>query len=383
MRRRRQATSSTAIRSTALVVVVASLPYLHTRASAYLPISVPQSHHLNSFVGHRSAKFRPPYAVGKDNEQTNEWGIPYHTDLPPLGFNTKRPPKALPNGGRVTLVGSGPGDPDLLTVAAYKLLTSDPDALVVADRLVSPEILALIPGEVKVARKLPGCAELAQEEIYWWCYQGLNQGRHVIRLKIGDPFVFGRGGEEILAFRDFGVEAAVVPVRTNHDPATLNLILAVLSSTLRFHSGPQGVSSAFSAPLLGGIPVTHRGVAQQVVMCTGYGREGSSPDLIQYHKEQTVVFLMAVGRLRSLCDKLIELAGYPRDTPVAIVEKAGCPEQRTVVGNMMTIADIAEEHKIKPPSVIVVGEVVNALHLEDEKSGMQVSGLLQNYTASS
>jgi|Transcript_35139 uroporphyrin-III C-methyltransferase len=355
MRRRRQATSSTAIRSTALVVVVASLTYLHTRASAYLPISVPQSHHLNSFVGHRSAKFRPPYAVGKDNEQTNEWGIPYHTDLPPLGFNTKRPPKALPNGGRVTLVGSGPGDPDLLTVAAYKLLTSDPDALVVADRLVSPEILALIPGEVKVARKLPGCAELAQEEIYWWCYQGLNQGRHVIRLKIGDPFVFGRGGEEILAFRDFGVEAAVVP----------------------------GVSSAFSAPLLGGIPVTHRGVAQQVVMCTGYGREGSSPDLIQYHKEQTVVFLMAVGRLRSLCDKLIELAGYPRDTPVAIVEKAGCPEQRTVVGNMMTIADIAEEHKIKPPSVIVVGEVVNALHLEDEKSGMQVSGLLQNYTASS
>ena len=123
-------------------------------------------------------------------------------------------PAALPNGGRVTMVGSGPGDPDLLTVAAYKLLTEDPDSLVIVDRLVSPEILALIKGEVKIARKMPGCADLAQEEIYWWAYQGLNQGKHVIRLKIGDPFVFGRGGEEVLTFRNFGVEAAVIPVST-------------------------------------------------------------------------------------------------------------------------------------------------------------------------
>jgi uroporphyrin-III C-methyltransferase len=115
------------------------------------------------------------------------------------------------------MVGSGPGDPDLLTVAAYRLLTettNDKDALVIADRLVSPEILDLVRNkEVKVARKLPGCAELAQEEIYWWAYQALNQGRHVIRLKIGDPFVFGRGGEEVLTFRRFGVKAKVVPVR--------------------------------------------------------------------------------------------------------------------------------------------------------------------------
>ena len=79
-------------------------------------------------------------------------------------------------------------------------------------------------------------------------------------------------------------------------------------------------------------------------MCTGYGREGTSPDLIQYHKEQTVVFLMAVGRLRELCQRLIKLAGYPSETAVAIVEKAGCPDQRTVVGNMMTIADLAKQH---------------------------------------
>lgn len=96
-------------------------------------------------------------------------------------------------------------------------------------------------------------------------------------------------------------------------------------------------------------------------MCTGYGREGSSPDLIRYHKEQTIVFLMAVGRLRELCQRLQEQAGYPSDTPVAIVEKAGCPDQRTVAGNMLTIADIAEQHAIKPPSTIVVGDVVNVL----------------------
>ena len=143
----------------------------------------------------------------------------------------------------------------------------------------------------------------------------------------------------------------------------------------------KGVSAAFSAPLLGNIPVTHRGVSNQVVMCTGYGREGTSPDLIQYHKEQTIVFLMAVGRLRELSERLVRLAGYPEDTPVAIVEKAGCPTQRTVVGNMQTIANIAEEHKIQAPSTIVVGGVVNVL-LEQDEEGVAVQGLIQNMTGS-
>jgi siroheme synthase len=130
--------------------------------------------------------------------------------------------------------------------------------------------------------------------------------------------------------------------------------------------------------LLANIPVTHRGVANQVVMCTGYGREGTSPDLIQYHKEQTIVFLMAVGRLRELCDRLVRLAGYTKDTPVAIVEKAGCPSQRTVVGNMETIADLSDKHNIQAPSTIVVGRVVNVLlEKEDEKT---VTGLIQNST---
>jgi siroheme synthase len=114
-------------------------------------------------------------------------------------------------------------------------------------------------------------------------------------------------------------------------------------------------------------------------MCTGYGREGTSPDLIQYHKEQTVVFLMAVGRLRELCDRLVRMAGYPKDTPVGIVERAGCPNQRTVVGNIETIGDIAEKYNIQAPSTIIVGNVVNVL-LENDDQGETARGLVQNMT---
>lgn len=285
-----------------------------------------------------------------ESSKTNEWGIPSSHTLGPLGNDGEPPKEQLDNGGKITLVGSGPGDPDLLTLKALKIL-QDPDALVIVDRLVSQEIVDLIQGEVKVARKLPGCAELAQEEIYWLAHQGLAAGKHVVRLKIGDPFVFGRGGEEVLTFRKFGVESTIIP----------------------------GVSSAFSAPLLGNIPVTHRGVSNQVVMCTGYGREGTSPDLIQYHEEQTIVFLMAVGRLRELCDRLVRLAGYPKDTPVGIIEKAGCPTQRTIVGSIMNIADIAKKHNVQAPSTIVVGKVVNVL-LDKDEAGLVVQGLVQSAT---
>jgi uroporphyrin-III C-methyltransferase len=103
------------------------------------------------------------------------------------------------------MVGAGPGDPNLLTVAALHSI-SDPEALVISDRLVSQEILDLVKGEVRVANKSPGCADKAQNEIYTWCLGGLAEGKHVVRLKIGDPFVFGRGGEEVLKFRGMGVE---------------------------------------------------------------------------------------------------------------------------------------------------------------------------------
>lgn len=157
--------------------------------------------------------------------------------------------------GSVTLVGAGPGDPDLLTVAASRALR-DETALVVADRLVSSEVLSQVKGELKVARKLPGCAEAAQQEIYQWVSNAVRSGRNVVRLKIGDPFVFGRGSEEVLWFREhLGVEAKVLP----------------------------GVSAAFAAPLLGNIPLTHRDVSNQVVMSTGYGKDEARPALQVCH----------------------------------------------------------------------------------------------------
>lgn len=230
-----------------------------------------------------------------------------------------------------------------------------------------------------MARKMPGCAELAQEEIYWWAHEALKEGKHVVRLKIGDPFVFGRGGEEVLTFRRFGVEPTVIPVRVlSTCGAFLSLSVHHLTHITQMHVPScmlQGVSAAFAAPLLGSIPVTHRGVSNQVVLCTGYGRDGTSPDLIQYHKEQTIVFLMAVGRLDELCNRLVTMAGYPSKTPVAIVERAGCPNQRTVVGTMETIAAMAIKYNIQPPSTIVVGEVVNVLL--EEVEGVKVSGLIE------
>lgn len=157
----------------------------------------------------------------KKMEISNEWGIPSSQTLEPL---SSLPLNELPNGGQITLVGSGPGDPELLTLSAYRLLR-DPDIMVIADRLVSDEIMDMIATkDVKVARKLPGCSELAQEEIYWWAHQGIKEGRHVVRLKIGDPFVFGRGGEEVLKFRGFGVEPSVVPVSVSLYMFCFNLV---------------------------------------------------------------------------------------------------------------------------------------------------------------
>ena len=344
------------------------------------------------FIASRQTPSTSPFVstilyTTQNKNKNNEWGIPYPDDLPPLSDTIRT---ILPNGGRISLIGSGPGDPELLTLKAARML-QDPDALVVADRLVSDEILQLIRGDMKTARKLPGCADLAQDEIYQWCHEGLQQGKHVIRLKIGDPFVFGRGAEEVLQFRKYGVEPDVVPVCfvffMMAIATTIYLILTFCcyrgcsSSIYLFETSKQGVSSAFSAPLLGSIPVTHRGVANQVVMTTGYGRDGTCPDLIKYHPEQTLVFLMAVGRLEELCENLIATAGYPKETPVGIVERAGCPNQRTVVGDMTTIATIARENNIKPPSVIVVGEVVNVLLQRDDLTGQAVTGLIQNATA--
>jgi uroporphyrin-III C-methyltransferase len=230
--------------------------------------------------------------------------------------------------GSVALVGAGPGDPDLMTVRAVREL--EKADVVIADRLVSKEILDMVRGELKVARKLPGCQEKAQAEIYGWMREALENGQRVARLKIGDPFVFGRGGEELLELRKWGFEAEVVP----------------------------GVSSALSAPLLAGIPVTHRGVANQLMISTGYGRDYTSTDVPPYDPLRTCVLLMAVGRLKQLSQDMLA-GGYPGKTPVAIVERASTAAQRIVVATVDDVAEVAKEHGVCAPACIVVGEVVD------------------------
>eukprot|EP00607_Mallomonas_marina_P007000 CAMPEP_0182432614 /NCGR_PEP_ID=MMETSP1167-20130531/57774_1 /TAXON_ID=2988 /ORGANISM="Mallomonas Sp, Strain CCMP3275" /LENGTH=288 /DNA_ID=CAMNT_0024620359 /DNA_START=231 /DNA_END=1097 /DNA_ORIENTATION=- len=232
--------------------------------------------------------------------------------------------------GKISLVGAGPGDPDLLTLQALKLINNA--TLVIADRLISPEILDLVKCELRIARKHPGCAEKAQEEIYEWVREGIQQGHNVVRLKIGDPYLFGRGGEEMLEFRKLGVEPVVA----------------------------AGVSSSYCAPMSSNIPLTHRGIANQVLISTGYGRDSTVVDVPPYSSDRTVVLLMAVGRLRDITANMTD-AGYPVHTPIAIIERATTPQQRTLYGTLESIADIAEKQKARAPATIVVGEVINVL----------------------
>ncbi len=246
-------------------------------------------------------------------------------------FTSATPGSTHASGGRVSLVGSGPGDPELLTVQAMKLI-QEAD-LVISDRLVSNDILGLVRGELKVANKKPGCAEVAQEEIYRWVCEGVEGGKNVVRLKIGDPYLFGRGGEEVLYFREhLQVEPFISPA----------------------------VSSSFSAPLAAGIPLTHRGVSNQVLISTGYGKEGSHVNLPPYSTNRTIVLLMAVGRIAEIAQQMLR-EGYAENTPVAIVENATTPSQRTLRGNLATIGEVARQHRAKAPACVVIGGVVDAL----------------------
>ena len=246
--------------------------------------------------------------------------------------------------GKIALVGAGPGDPDLLTIQAMNLLNNA--SLVVADRLVSKEIIDLIKCEVRIAEKKPGCAEEAQDQIYNWVEDGVKRGLNVVRLKIGDPFVFGRAGEEILEFRKLGIEPIVA----------------------------TGISSSYSAPLAAHIPLTHRGVSNQVVIATGYGKGGSHVELPEYRDDRTVVLLMAVGRISKIASEMIKM-GYPKTTAVAIVENATTPLQRTIRGSLMTIGEKAQAAHARPPSTIIVGECVNILYQVGSSDDSDIEGM--------
>ncbi|KAF7307587.1 Uroporphyrin-III c-methyltransferase [Mycena indigotica] len=235
--------------------------------------------------------------------------------------------------GRIFLVGSGPGHPSLLTVAAHRLLTTIPD-LVLSDKLVPSAVLALIPPtvEVRIARKFPGNADGAQSEMMEAAVEAAHKGLTVVRLKQGDPVLYGRAGEEILYFRARGFEPVVVP----------------------------GVSSALAGPTFAGIPVTQRGVADALSVCTGVGRAGKAGSIPIYERAKTVVLLMGIARLASLVETM--LIKYPANVPVAIVERASMPDQRVLVSTLQhVVAALDSLGEQRPPGILIVGWAVLAL----------------------
>ncbi|KIL71284.1 hypothetical protein M378DRAFT_154827 [Amanita muscaria Koide BX008] len=267
---------------------------------------------------------------------------------PPLPSS---PPK-----GRIILMGSGPGHPTLLTLSAHKSLTTLAD-IVLSDKLVPQPILDLVPKrvEIRIAKKFPGNAESAQNELMHQAVEGAKNGLTVVRLKQGDPSVFGRAGEEILFFRSQGFEPIVIP----------------------------GVSSALAGPTFACIPVTQRGVAESFVVCTGVGRNGKEIRLPGYQRSRTLIVLMGVARIRQLVGALLEGESTRRDgaaylphTPIAIIERASMADQRTVVSTLRDIVYAMESvGEQRPPGMIVIGWSVLALSgegdvtvLDDESS---------------
>jgi uroporphyrin-III C-methyltransferase/precorrin-2 dehydrogenase/sirohydrochlorin ferrochelatase len=213
-----------------------------------------------------------------------------------------------------------------------ELLTAD---VVVHDRLAPLDLLALLDPDVEVidASKAPGAHELSQDDINAVLVDRARRGLRVARLKGGDPFVLGRGGEEVLACVEAGVPVEVVP----------------------------GVSSALAAPSAAGIPVTHRTVSPGFVVITGHDLD--EVDALA-GTNLTVVILMGVGRLAAIAARL-QAQGRSATTPVAIVERATSPDQRVTVATLSTISSVAREAGVQNPAVIVVGEVVGIPALAD------------------
>ncbi|ODV95853.1 hypothetical protein PACTADRAFT_49296 [Pachysolen tannophilus NRRL Y-2460] len=229
--------------------------------------------------------------------------------------------------GTISLVGSGPGAVSLLTLGALSEIYSAD--LVLSDKLVPEQVLELIPRttETFIARKFPGNAEMAQKELLDKGLAALNQGKKVIRLKQGDPYIFGRGGEEYNFFKENGFEPVVLP----------------------------GLTSALAAPVMAQIPITHREVSDQVLILTGTGRKGVLPDLPFYNKTQTCVFLMSLHRLNQLTDVLIAERNWDPKLPCCIIERASCPDQRIIRSNLQNIYEAYETCGSRPPGLLVTG----------------------------
>jgi len=235
--------------------------------------------------------------------------------------------------GIVYLIGAGPGDPGLITVKGLSCLQRAD--VVVYDRLASPRLLALASPDAELiyVGKSPGKHAMRQAEINRLLVELARQGRVVARLKGGDPFVFGRGGEEAQELAENGIDFEVVP----------------------------GISSALAAPAYAGIPVTHRRLTSTLAIITGNEDSTKEDTDIAWEKiatgAGTLVFLMGMSNLTHICERLVR-HGRPEHTPVALVRWGTRPEQETLVGTLRDIAARAEETGFANPAVIVVGEVV-------------------------
>ena len=246
-------------------------------------------------------------------------------ELEPLDLRARRSPAGR---GRVVLVGGGPGAPDLLTIRGRRAL-SEAD-VVVTDRLSPTSLLDHLPETVEVVDvgKTPGHHAVTQEEINRIIVEQASRGRTVVRLKGGDPYLFGRGGEEVLACRAHGIPVEVVP----------------------------GVSSALAAPAAAGIPLTHRGVVAGAHVTHGHGTLAAHAVAAVVDGTATLVVLMGVGLLARHVQHLLE-AGADPATPVAVVENGTLPTQRTTRAPLCRIVDAAAAAEVQAPAVIVVGGV--------------------------
>ncbi|NMH60356.1 siroheme synthase CysG [Alteromonas ponticola] len=234
--------------------------------------------------------------------------------------------------GEVYLVGAGPGDADLLTFRALRLMQKAD--VVIYDRLVSAQILELVrrDAEKLYVGKAKSLHSVPQDQINALIIEKARQGQRVVRLKGGDPFIFGRGGEEIASLVDAGISFQVVP----------------------------GITAASGASSYAGIPLTHRDHAQSVVFATGHLKDDTVdlnwPALA--HTNQTIVFYMGLTGLPIICQKLVE-HGLSSETQIALIENATLPEQRVVTGTLNDIEKRSKQANIQPPALIIVGSVVS------------------------
>ena len=243
--------------------------------------------------------------------------------------------KSQLNSGEVALVGSGPGDAELLTIRAMRFI--EQAEIAIYDRLVSDEILALLPencerfyvGKEQAKHCVP------QDKINQLLVDQAKLGKRVLRLKGGDPFIFGRGGEEAEFMLERGVSCHICP----------------------------GITAASGCTTYAGIPLTHRGVAQGCTFITGHIQNNGQLNLpwsSLCSETQTVVFYMGINTLPKIAEELIA-HGRNASTPAALIRKGTQPEQQTYRGTIGNLAELVEKHNITPPTLIVIGDVVNQL----------------------